>query len=65
VKNLLSFLKFVNLNIKKIFLGDIIDTLYDVFTSFISDNMSNFNSDFYYQNDSYMTMCYLEEKILD
>lgn len=41
-----------------------INTLYDVFTSFISDAMSDFNSDFYYQNDSYMKACYLEGEIL-
>lgn len=44
--------------------GDVINTLYDVFTSYISDVMSDFNSDFYYQNDSYMKACYLEGEIL-
>lgn len=44
---------------------DVIDTLYEVFTSMISDAMSNFNSDFYYQNDSYMKACYIEGKILE
>ncbi len=44
---------------------DIIDTLYEVFLSFISDVMSNFNSDFYYQNDSYMKECYLEGRVLE
>ena len=42
-----------------------IDTLYDVFTSFISDEMSNFNSDFFYQNSSYIKECYKSKKILD
>ena len=54
--------KRIILNVNK---NDIIDTLYDVFTSFISDAMSNFNSDFFYQNSSYMTACYLENKILE
>ena len=59
----------IGANYKRIILrvneDNIIDTLYDVFTSFISDAMSNFNSDFYYQNDSYMVACYLEGKILE
>ena len=59
----------IGANYKRIILnvnnGNVIDTLYEVFTSFISDVMSNFNSDFYYQNDSYMTACYLEGKILE
>lgn len=45
--------------------GDIINTLYEVFLSFLSDVMSNFNSDFYYQNDSYMKECYLEGRVLE
>lgn len=59
----------IGANYKRIILrvneDNIIDTLYDVFTSFISDVMSNFNSDFYYQNDSYMAACYLEGKVLE
>lgn len=59
----------IGANYKRIILnvdnGDIIETLYLVFTSFISDVMSNFNSDFYYQNDSYMTACYLEGRVLE
>ena len=59
----------IGANYKRIILSvnknNVIDTLYDVFTSFISDAMSNFNSDFYYQNDSYMTACYLDGKVLE
>ena len=59
----------IGANYKRIILnvnnGNVIDTLYEVFTSFISDVMSNFNSDFYYQNDSYMAACYLEGKVLE
>ena len=54
--------KRIILNVNK---NDIIDTLYEVFISFISDAMSNFNSYFFYQNSSYMTACYLENKILE
>lgn len=45
--------------------GDIIETLYNVFTSFISDEISNFDSDLYYQNDSYLMECYKAGYILD
>lgn len=51
--------------ILKVNKNNIIGSLYNVFTSFISDVMSNFNSDFYYQNDSYMTACYLEGQVLE
>lgn len=61
--------KDIGANYKRIILNinkdNVIDTLYNVFTSFISDVMSNFNSDFYYQNDSYMTACYLEGRVLE
>lgn len=43
----------------------VIDILYEVFTSFLPDEMSNFNSDFYYQNDSYFKACYLDGKVLE
>ena len=45
--------------------GDIIDTIYNIFKSFISDEISNFDSDLYYQNNSYLCACYKENKILD
>lgn len=45
--------------------GDIIKTIYDVFNSFLSDEISNFDSDLYYQNNSYLCACYFSGKILD
>ena len=36
-----------------------------IFCSFISDAISNFNSDLYYQNPDYLECCYKEGKILD
>lgn len=45
--------------------GDIINTLYKVFSSFLSDEISNFDSDLYYQNNSYLCACYYAGKILD
>ncbi len=44
---------------------DIINTLYKVFCSFLSDEISNFDSDLYYQNNSYLCACYRVGKILD
>ena len=39
--------------------------LIQIFCSFISDAISNFNSDLYYQNPNYLECCYKEGKILD
>lgn len=36
-----------------------------VFTSFISDLISNFNSDLYYQNPSYIEESYVYGELLD
>jgi len=44
---------------------DLIDVLYEVFTSFISDEISNFNSSAYYENPSYLKHSYLEGYMLD
>ena len=45
--------------------GDIVSTIYNVFNSFLSDEISNFDSDLYYQNNSYLCACYRAGKILD
>ena len=44
---------------------DLIDVLYEVFTSFISDEISNFNSSAYYENPSYLMHSYLSGYMLD
>lgn len=41
------------------------ETIEKVFTSFISDEISNFNSSVYYSNPSYLKMSYLEGELLD
>lgn len=41
------------------------ETIENVFTSFISDEISNFNSSVYYSNPSYLKMSYLEGELLD
>ena len=40
-------------------------TIYDVFISFISDEISNFNSNVYYSNPEYLKYSYLEGTLLD
>ena len=39
--------------------------LIDVFSSFISDEISNFNSNIYYSNPDYLKWSYLEGELLD
>ena len=43
---------------------DIVDVLYNVFTSFISDKISDFNSSVYYSSPEYLKYSYLEGKLL-
>ena len=42
----------------------IIKNLNDIYSSWISNSISNFNSDFFYQPHDYIRECYLEGKIL-
>ena len=41
------------------------EELMKIFSSFISDAISNFNSDLYYQNPDYLEWSYREGKLLD
>lgn len=43
---------------------NIVDVLYSVFQSFISDEISDFNSSVYYSNPQYLKYSYLEGKLL-
>lgn len=43
---------------------DLIQTITDVFSSFISDEISDFNSNVYYSNPSYILCSYEEGKLL-
>lgn len=45
--------------------GNEVQELINIFNSFISDEISNFNSDLYYQNPDYLEWSYREEKLLD
>lgn len=44
--------------------GDIIETLIEVYSSWISDAISNYNSDFFYQSREYICKCYEANEIL-
>lgn len=43
----------------------IVDTLYEVMTSFISEDISNYNSSLYYSSREYLKACYEAGMILD
>lgn len=43
--------------------GDIIQSIIDVFNSFISDEISNFNSNVFYSNPDYLKCSYLNGKM--
>ncbi len=44
--------------------GDIAQTIMDVFSSFISDEISDFNSNVYYSNPDYLRCSYLDGELL-
>lgn len=45
--------------------GNEVEELMKIFSPFISDAISNFNSDLYYQNPDYLEWSYREGKLLD
>ena len=45
--------------------GEELKELIKIFTSFISDEISDFNTDLYYQNPDYLECSYREGKLLD
>ena len=45
--------------------GDPVDTLMEVYSSWIDDAISNYNSDFFYQPRDYIRECYLEGGVID
>ncbi|AVP55797.1 hypothetical protein DP145_12770 [Clostridium tetani] len=44
---------------------NLVDVLFEVFNSFISDEISDFNSSVYYSNPEYLKYSYLEGRLLD
>ena len=45
--------------------GEEVQELIKLFSSFISDEISNFNTDLYYQNPDYLECSYREGRLLD
>ena len=45
--------------------GEEVQTIKDVFSSFISDEISNFNSSVYYSNPDYLKHSYLQGELLE
>lgn len=45
--------------------NDLMETLHEVYLSWISEAISNYNSDFFYQPRDYIRECYLEGEILE
>ena len=45
--------------------GDAIETLHEVYASWMCDALSNYNSDLFYQPRDYLRECYLEGEVLD
>jgi hypothetical protein len=45
--------------------GNIVDEIIKIFSSFISDEISKFSTDLYYQNPSYLECSYKEGRLLD
>ncbi len=44
--------------------GDMIETLIRVYHSWISDAISNYNSDFFYQSREYIAQCYKNNELI-
>ena len=44
--------------------NDVIETLVLVYKSWISDAISNYNTDFYYQSREYITECFKEKTMI-
>ncbi|MCM1061688.1 MAG: hypothetical protein NC452_15570 [Eubacterium sp.] len=44
--------------------GDVIETLKDVYSSWIDSAISNYNSDFFYQSRDYISECYRRNEII-
>lgn len=43
---------------------DVIDALLKVYNSFISSKIDDYNSSMYYENPSYLSECYFENKVI-
>ncbi len=43
---------------------EVVKILFDVYSSFISDSISNYNSDFFYQSREYISVCYQSGQVV-
>ena len=43
---------------------DVVDAIIEVYHSFISDKIDDYNSSVYYENPSYIFECFIQNKIL-
>lgn len=50
--------------IEDVMQDNVIDTLFQVYLSWISDSISNYNSDFFYQPRDYIRECYLAGTVI-
>ncbi len=44
---------------------EIVDALFKVYRSFVSELIDDYNGSFYYENPSYILECFLENKVLE
>lgn len=44
--------------------ADVVDVLFEVYNSFISEKIDDYNSSMYYENPSYLLACYEEKEVL-
>lgn len=44
--------------------ADVVDVLFEVYNSFISEKIDDYNSSMYYENPSYLLACYEEKQVL-
>ena len=44
--------------------ADVVDVLFEVYNSFISKKIDDYNSSMYYENPSYLLACYEEKEVL-
>lgn len=45
--------------------GDVVKTLFEVYSSWIDSAISNYNSDFFYQSRDYLRECYRAGEVLE
>lgn len=54
--------EFTGIDVKHMYFHELIDALIEVYNSFLSDKIDDYNSSMYYENPSYLLECYLEKR---